>query len=58
MRTIRCSDRVGGVYLPGVPARGYLPGGIPTWGCTCMGGDVPAQEGSVPAQEGDVPAWV
>ena len=42
MRTVRCSDCRGGVYLPrGVylPMGVYLPGGRCTfWGCTCLGG--------------------
>ena len=53
---------IGGVPARGVPAWGYLPGGVPFWrvylpgegapaqGCTCPGGGVPAQEGGVTFQ--------
>ena len=59
MRTVRCSDRRGGVHLVGgvptqwgVPAGEYLPSGV----YTCQGG-VPSR-GCIPAcTEADTPLW-
>ena len=34
MRTVRCSDRLGGWGAWGVSAQGGFPRGVSAWGCT------------------------